>query len=599
MYNLKKVTGTQRHYPWAPVSKILVPIVIMLGLSSPVNTGGAARDYAPRDRRSVPPVEGGTQMVLNQNDQHKLDMTIYSEEFFKNLALTKDAPRVIIPVTDLSEKDQISGSWYTIVHVNEYLKILYNINGTLHSWNGKKLNPLTIGGAGQIFMKWLVGSYIAFQKTRSNGSTYFVPTPTHVVNLMLAKIDDGIPVITSVVEIPCYVDRHTAILEPGYDEKSGTFNMSSYGIELPIEPPTTADVQESLDFIKTELFSNFPFANDRSWAHSLGALIQPFVRPMYTGPSPLLVVDAPVPGTGKTLLTKVIAAAVGGTTRNINYSSNDAETRKQITANLKDHVSIILLDNVTRKVESASLDRALTSRFFTDRVLQSSVQVEMINSAVWMMTTNNARLSRDTKRRSVSIRLDAKTEDPTVGRKFRHHNILKWVEEQRIEIQRHILTIIRYWVEQDGPIADTPYLGSFEDWSEVVGGIVTAAGVEGFLDKKPDLEATSLEDDAARVFSTWWGESAYSKEVTSGELFKEIPGEVKAMMEQKSSAALSRYIRKRRDHVIGGYRIRAKMDPRRNQTVFSIVDLEKQEETISEFVKRYRFRSETTGVSAE
>jgi len=113
------------------------------------------------------------------------------------------------------------------------------------------------------------------------------------------------------------------------------------------------------------------------------------------------------------------------------------------------------------------------------------------------------------------------------------------------------------------------------------------------------LEASSLEDDAARVFTAWWGETAFTKEVTSGELFKEIPGEVKAMMEIKSSAALSRYLRKRRDHIIGGHRIRAKMDPLRNQTVFSIFKIETQDEVVHTFVQRYRFRPESAGDTAE
>ena len=73
------------------------------------------------------------------------------------------------------------------------------------------------------------------------------------------------------------------------------------------------------------------------------------------------------------------------------------------------------------------------------------------------------------------------------------------------------LTLIQAWIAAGQPLHKTR-LGSFEKWSEVMGGVLEVAGIPGFLGNLNELyEAADSDGQMWREFTgAWW--EAYREE---------------------------------------------------------------------------------------
>jgi hypothetical protein len=105
----------------------------------------------------------------------------------------------------------------------------------------------------------------------------------------------------------------------------------------------------------------------------------------------------------------------------------------------------------------------------------------------FVVTGNNISLGGDIPRRCYWIRLDARMPRPWQGRSFRHPRLKSYVKNKRGKFLGALLTNATAWFAAGRPPASTPILGSFEDWSEMTGGILAFAGVNGFLGNLTDL----------------------------------------------------------------------------------------------------------------
>src|SRR5690606_19673737 len=107
------------------------------------------------------------------------------------------------------------------------------------------------------------------------------------------------------------------------------------------------------------LLLDFPFADQASKPNAVGALLTPIVREMVDGPTPMHAIDAPTPGSGKGLLTEVIAYVTSGHPAGVtSLPRDDDELRKRITAFLRDSADVIVFDNVNRELDSPTLAAA-------------------------------------------------------------------------------------------------------------------------------------------------------------------------------------------------------------------------------------------------
>src|SRR5262249_21219712 len=146
---------------------------------------------------------------------------------------------------------------------------------------------------------------------------------------------DGIPTLEAIVECPTYGRAGHLVATPGYHPEARLWYHPAPGLSVPEVPeaPSREEVERAKALLLTELLHDFPFADDASRAHALAALLLPFVRQLIDGPTPLHLFDAPVEGSGKTLLANAITiVATGHHAEPMGECSQDEEIRKRITA---------------------------------------------------------------------------------------------------------------------------------------------------------------------------------------------------------------------------------------------------------------------------
>lgn len=103
------------------------------------------------------------------------------------------------------------------------------------------------------------------------------------------------------------------VCKPGYDAITRTFYAPTgelEGLNVP-ERQTAEDVTAAGRLIE-ECIGEFPYVDQASRANAFALFISPEVRPAIDGCTPIGVCEAPMAGTGKTLLAKVISMKTTG-----------------------------------------------------------------------------------------------------------------------------------------------------------------------------------------------------------------------------------------------------------------------------------------------
>ncbi len=357
-----------------------------------------------------------------------------------------------------------------------------------------------------------------------NGELASMPSrvPDDVVRDLMVAWNKPLPVIRGVVGTPIFGADGRLVVAPGYQEATQLY-YEPPGLAVPEVPerPSEEDVERAKMLLTYDLLGDFIFADEAGLAHALAAALTSLAREMIDGPTPLFCIDAPAQGSGKGLLADCIAMLVSGAKAAVMVTGGgDDEMRKRITAVLRDGGPIVLLDNVKHILDSAALAAALTSTQWADRVLGKSQTIVLPNRALWLATGNNLRLDHETARRSVWARLDAKMDRPSERTGFLHDPLIPWLREHRHELVWTLLVLIQHWLCRRRSTWDGRAMGSFESWSRVVGGILQAASIDGFLRNRDELHLRADTETAEwRAFVTAWWENFDQQAVSVGDLF--------------------------------------------------------------------------------
>jgi hypothetical protein len=321
------------------------------------------------------------------------------------------------------------------------------------------------------------------------------PPPLIVAQNLMADPEMPLPVLERVVEVPVLAPDGTVHEVPGYDPTSRCFYAPAPGLDVPpvSERPTARDLARARELILEELLCDFPFVADAERASAVAFLLEPFVRVLIEGSTPLYLFEAPTPGTGKTLLVEVLAVPTLGSGRlTLMAEARDAdEWRKRLTAKLRNAPAFLVIDNLRRTLDAGALAMTLTAGVVEDRLLGVSETVTPPVRCTIAATANNPTLSDEMTRRTVRIRLDSGMERPEAREGFRHPNLLAWARENRGELIWAALTLARAWVAEGRPAGPQKPIGSFEDWTHVIGGILHVAGIKGLLENAAELRAES------------------------------------------------------------------------------------------------------------
>ena len=175
------------------------------------------------------------------------------------------------------------------------------------------------------------------------------------------------------------------------------------------------------------------------------------------------------------------------------WSPSEEERRKQIFALLLEGADFVVFDNMLRgiPIQSATLDKVLTSGDLSDRVLGESRTGVVPTSAIFAATGNNIAPHGDTASRSYVATIDVPSARPA-GRNFKHPDPTGWTMDHRKEILTALYKILM--VRRDEPGQNDC---RFKMWWRMVGHPVSlASGV----DLSKASEKAEAEDDETLAF---------------------------------------------------------------------------------------------------
>ena len=333
--------------------------------------------------------------------------------------------------------------------------------------------------------------------------------PAQLLKNMLSCPKIPLPVLSGIVEAPVFSSTGELRTTPGYDPATRTFFDASSGLIVPSVAlaPTRDELANAVRILCVEVLGDFPFVGDAEMAHTVSMMLLPFARELIHGPTPLHLIEKPCPGTGASLMAELPGIVFSGRAASAMTEGRDEdEWRKRLFAKLRRGPSIILIDNLRRRLDSAAFSSAITAwPCWEDRILGVSETLRVPVRAMWIGTGNNPAVSNEISRRTVRIRLDAKVDQPWLREDFRHQNLRAWVHEHRGEVVWACLTIVRAWVAAGRPNGSRG-LGMFDSWAQVMGGILEVAEVPGFLGNLTEFYLASDEEGGAlrRLVHEWW-----------------------------------------------------------------------------------------------
>ena len=315
---------------------------------------------------------------------------------------------------------------------------------------------------------YLAGGIQFFQR-RKPGSEFIeidIDPPAKLVRQVLSLGPRRrLKILKAVITAPTIRPDGTILADPGYDRGTSLLLSIPERIEV-TQTPSRAEVDQALREL-LHPFEEFPLVDRFASGGLLAALLTAVVRPAL-GTAPAFAMDAPVQGSGKTLLASCIAALATGRVPDVwphTAGRDDEEVRKRLFAALRDGTTALIWDNITGVFDSAALASALTAPVLRDRVLGRSETLSIPNRALLLLTGNNFCPAGDLPRRIVTVRIDPRTDAP-FARRF-DLDPLDYVLDHRSELAKCALTLIRGWLSSGAPRTEGR-MASFEAWDDIV-----------------------------------------------------------------------------------------------------------------------------------
>lgn len=426
-------------------------------------------------------------------------------------------------------------------------------------------------------MRGEIDRAIPWVRFNQSGNCTPVPAPMDVAKDILSRPEDiGLPYLRGIVHRPFLRPDGTLVQGYGYDVETQTFLDSKE--ELGEIPDDEISASRSAEWLLKELFCDFPFDCVASRHNALAVVLTACVRNIIPGPAPAAAVSGTAHGAGKSKIAEIVSMIdIGYEATLSGINKNEEEIEKQITAIFKRNpAGLVVFDNIPGYLDSANMARAITGKW-DGRILGQTQQVSMKTACTFIWTGNNLSVSNELARRSYLIRIEPKDSNPFYRENLRHQDLLQWISEHRLEILRHVFTIARAWFAAGKPVWSSTPLGSFEKYTQIIGGMLENAGIHHFMGNQADhMKLTDSESGEWQAFLEaiidWrgnfeWTASQLVKELRADgmnanhALRESMPLAISSCMEKRSpEIPMGRILRNRKDRRYGQKNLRISTD---------------------------------------
>jgi hypothetical protein len=194
---------------------------------------------------------------------------------------------------------------------------------------------------------------------------------------------------------------------------------------------------------------------------------------------PAFFVTAGQRGGGKTTCIHMLSMAAGGLPAAA-WSSSEEERRKALFAYLGAGLTLLVWDNISRGslISCPSIEKALTTEFYSDRILGESTVKTVPAHTVQVITGNNVTPRGDLASRALLARLRVDRPDPE-NREFTHPDTVAWTNANRGRILHAFYTILLGNPRRRQKRSDlAPAQTRFKEWWNMVGSAVEYAAAQ-------------------------------------------------------------------------------------------------------------------------
>ncbi|MGL4174316.1 MAG: hypothetical protein ACRCTR_09675 [Actinomycetota bacterium] len=415
--------------------------------------------------------------------------------------------------------------------------ILERVSGALDAVAGDEDAPVPVSvtPVRPALLAALLAEHTQLHRVRHNPRTgdevteEVTPGPTVLGAVLARRSWPHLPVLSRVISTPVLRPDGTLLQTPGYDPATGFYLAGRVQLDPVPDRPTPAMVAAAREFLLGRFLADFPWRTPADRANYLALLVTPILRPFTRTLAPFAVVDATMPGSGKTILTCCVGLLVGQ--RVLTWTDSEEELRKSITTVLGDAAGVVVFDNLPEGsvIDSAVLARLVTERTWTDRRLGSNTAATFANDRLWLATGNNLRTGGDMASRTVWVRLDPDCPRPEARTGFTIPNLDAWILDPAHQalVLRHLLVLILDWTAHGAPTSSTvPAMRQFSRWAQHLGGFLEHHRVPGFLGNAE--EGRQLDEDAAdwRAFLLRWADLHGTTPLTAAQLRRTADPEI-------------------------------------------------------------------------
>lgn len=351
------------------------------------------------------------------------------------------------------------------------------------------------------------------------------------------------------------------LLAPGFDSRSGFYGAFAPLFDVRTDA-TQEEAREAAAHLET-LVQTFDFETAEDRAGALSAILAAVCRPVLRT-APMFLISAPVAGTGKGLLAKVISRfAMPGEPPSSTLPDDDDEAKKEIMSRLMSSQPVLFFDEVAGgEIDSVPLRTLSTSEIMGGRLLGQSRDINVSTRTLVMITGNNITPTADTARRIVEIRLNPACESPAT-RTFSYDPIAV-ADKDRINLIRAVLTIQAAWMAAGRPRAAGPAVGSFADWDEWCRQpVIWLTGKDPAGRMFSGMMNDPRKNELAAVLSAW-DDRYQSQPMTTGDVCGD--GSSQALQNalrdatsprsgQLSPKSVGRWLKANRDRIAAGFKL--------------------------------------------
>lgn len=291
--------------------------------------------------------------------------------------------------------------------------------------------------------------------------------------------------------------RSVDLLPAGYDEGSGIYTSDSvkYRRDMTIAEARKVfyDILHSYPFADLKADGSNFFQN-RSVAVMMALMVGNYCRGMFPVGAlrPMGLFIGNQPGTGKGTLAQMSLTPVFGMPKLQRKPKDDAEFEKQLDTVALNFSEYMVLDDIGGGLFSNALNAFLTTPVNSGRRMGGQTSWEAANVTQVLATGNQIKTTRDLERRSLIVELHLAGE--VEGRPF--DQVITPEYLARPEVRSRMLSalwaMVRTWSEAGCPRVENAK-PTFEQWTEIVAGIVRCAGFSDPLEKA-ELGAGGDED---------------------------------------------------------------------------------------------------------